>query len=132
MPRPHVGRWWFALLHVLYFTGIRVGTALQLKWDMLDLRSDGAWLLIPGRIVDKTHKPLQKFLHPAALAAIQAIRTSEPRILAWPHHECYLANRHDKLQLLAGIRADRTRNDPATAAIARHRPRWRAGRGGGV
>ncbi len=96
-------RWWIALLQVLYFTGVRIGTALKLEWPMVSTRADGHWLVIPGAIIDKTGKPLEKYLHDDAFAAIEQLRTEASRVLLWPHCRRYLSTIHDDLQALAGI-----------------------------
>jgi integrase len=47
-----------------------------------------------------------KFLHPDAAAAIEALRPlacTSGLILPWPHHIDHLANRHARLQRLAGL-----------------------------
>lgn len=103
MPTAQARRWWLALVHVLYFTGIRIGTALKLEWRMVQQRSDGEWLVIPGSIIDKTHKPLEKYLHHEAFVAISAIRSDASLVLSWPHCRRYLATIHENLQSLAGV-----------------------------
>jgi integrase len=95
--------WWHAFVVVLFYTGLRSGTVLKLAYSMLDAREDGHWLVIPGSIVDKTEKPLEKFLHPAAVHAVDRIRTSAGLMFPWPHWRRHIKDRHDYLQQLAGI-----------------------------
>lgn len=106
MPAAVASRWWLALISVLYFTGVRIGTALKLEWWMVQSRVDGHWLSIPGSIIDKTHKPLEKFLTAEAFVALAALRTDQEKLmLPWPHCRRYLSTMHeDVLQgTLCGI-----------------------------
>lgn len=107
LPASATRRFWYALIVVLYYTGLRLGTVLKLEFSMVERRRDGNWLAVPARIVEKTSKPVDKFLHPEALAAIQLMRgIAKPGaklIFAWPHWKRHLNNRHDYLQRLARI-----------------------------
>jgi len=105
---------WFGFIMILFYTGLRTGTVLKLRWDMIaDQSSDGQpgvdggrWLIVPGSIVDKTSKPLDKFFHPAAHAAIERLRGNcQPGdlIIPWPHWRRHINDRHEYLQRLAGL-----------------------------
>lgn len=109
--------WWQGLLLVLYYTGLRTGTVRKLRWSMIAERSSagvrapfgGAWLIVPGEIVDKTDKPLDKFLHPIPLRIVERLNDAwrepppDPLLFPWPHCVRHLGRRHDRLQHLAGI-----------------------------
>ena len=99
------GDWWLAYLSLKFFAGLRDGTVLQLTHRMVVQRGEDDWLDIPGKIV-KTEQPLKRLLHPAAAAAIRAVRGSrgvDDTIVPWPHDRRHLRARHERLQLLAGI-----------------------------
>jgi integrase len=112
-------KWWFALVVLLFYTGLRLGTVLALGRSMLAYhdaesgRFPGWYIGVPGTIVEKTGKPLEKFLHPTAHAAIEALaRPARKGIflvkrtageLALPHCRRYLIDRHEELQRLAGV-----------------------------
>jgi len=72
--------WWRALVRFLYNTGLRIGTAMGLRWDMIE----GDWIVIPPEIM-KTHAGKRHPLNKSARAAIEAIRTPDPRIFPHPY-----------------------------------------------
>lgn len=99
-------RWWRAFCLVLFYTGLRVGTVLKLKRSMIEVGEDGkAWLQIPGSIT-KTGKPVRKFLHPVAAKVIHSLGHGE-QIFPWKYWRRHLANRHKRLQQLAGFPRER-------------------------
>lgn len=110
------GDWWRALVLVLYSTGVRIGTARRLEWNMVEERADGWWLKIPKRIVPKTHKPIAIPLTSETHAALLRLkRSGQAAVFVWPHCLRHLATCHDRLQQLAGL-----------ARAARHSPQaWR-------
>jgi integrase len=64
-----------ALVSLLYYTGLRIGTVLELRWDHLRLEADEkSWLDVPGELVTKTGKGLSKYLRAEALAACERLR----------------------------------------------------------
>jgi len=107
--------WWWALLCLLYYTGLRIGTVLQLRWSMVEERDDGFWLNVPAAVVQKTHKGLEKYLRAEAYAALVELReallaggTGKERsaselLLPWPYCYGQLTERHELLQTLAGV-----------------------------
>lgn len=102
-------RWWRAFLMVLYYTGLRVGTVLKLRWTMISTldEGEGKCLRMPAAVVEKTHKPLVKFLHPQAVEAVQAIHGDRELVFPWPHWQRHIADRHELLQREAGFPEDR-------------------------
>jgi len=111
------GDWWQAVVLVLFYTGLRIGTVLELRRSMLarDDRYPGPYLKIPGELIDeggetkkvvKTRNDVDKYLHPLAWQAIQRLATPD-RIFPWPHCRRHLIDRHEHLQRLAGIAADK-------------------------
>lgn len=110
-------KWWSALVHLLYFTGLRVGTILQLEWSMLKSQAGPQgelhWLDVPARIVEKTGKPLRKPLHADCVAALAEIRGPRDLVLPWPHHRRHLQTMHAKLQTLAGLPGERIQSPHA-------------------
>jgi len=100
-------KFWRGLVLTLFYTGLRIGTVKQLEFSMIQRRRDGYWLEVPGEIVDKTEKPLEKFLHPCAVDAIDALRTDRQLIFPWPHNARHLATCHDRLQEIAGMTGKR-------------------------
>lgn len=124
---PHVpgiqsSAWWLAYLSLKFYAGLRDGTVLALTHRMVAPRGGSGpfsppgvpaagddWLEIPGEIV-KTEQPLTRLLHPAAAAAIIAVRGArgpDDLIVPWPHHRRHLRARHERLQQLAGLASDR-------------------------
>lgn len=102
-PRFSCGTYWYALLCVWYYTGFRYATVLGLRWSMIEFRKGSFWLRVPSSSVTKTGKGRRKFLHPEAVAAIEAIRTSDPQIFPCPYGKKWHDKRHLELQRLAGI-----------------------------
>lgn len=100
------GLWWRAFLSLLFYTGLRVGSVLALRWEHVEEREDGLWLDVPEALVEKTHKWKEMPLHAEAASACDALRTwSEGRLLPlWPHHRRTLGDHHALLQRKARIR----------------------------
>ena len=96
--------WWKAFIATLYYTGLRSGTVLNLEWSMLKVADRGAYLEIPADAVTKTRKWRNEFLHPSALAMLEAIRVpGESKMLPFPFTYTHLAKRHDELLAMAGV-----------------------------
>lgn len=74
--------WWRALLRFLYNTGLRLGTAVEITWSMID----GHWLEVPGDAI-KGKQPRAFWLNDVALRAIKTIRTDHPRVFPWPDED---------------------------------------------
>lgn len=74
------GTWWRALIACLYYSGLRIGAAMQLEWTMLD----GDYLVIPARVM-KQRKGKRQFLHAEAREAIERLRGGQELIFAYPN-----------------------------------------------
>lgn len=101
-PTTPAADWWKALILTLYYTGLRIGTVLQLERNMVEERDGATWLNVPGAIVNKTHKGQDKFLHPLALKALNRLETAG-LLLPWPWGYEVLARHNNNLQAQAGI-----------------------------
>ena len=75
--------WWRAYIAVLFYTGIRAGTALRLRWSMFVEREDGWWLEVPNEAVTKTSKGLDRGLHPRVVQLLMKIRGHNDFIFPW-------------------------------------------------
>ncbi len=103
LPGVPASDWWRALISLLYYTGLRTGTALRLEWTMVKERQDGWCIEVPAGIV-KTRKWVDQFLHPAAYGALEKIRQpGVSLLLPWPFHYRTFTKQHYELQRLAGI-----------------------------
>jgi integrase len=107
-PAAPPGLWWAAMIAALYYTGLRSGTLLLIRWRMLVVRRDGAWLSLPEEVVPKTHKSREKFLHPSAHSALLAMKASmeskpSTLIFDWQRSYSHFVDCHERLQKLAGI-----------------------------
>lgn len=79
------GDWWFALILTAYCTGIRLEQLMLLDYSMLHVDGADAELIMPEGIC-KRGVGQRLFLHPAARAAIDKIRTGcRPEIFYWPN-----------------------------------------------
>ncbi len=96
--------WWRALLLTLFYTGLRVGTVLELRFKDLAARGDEPWLEVPEDAVHKTHKWTDIYLRREAALSIEAIRTDRPRIFEWPHCHKRLSILHETLMERAGVK----------------------------
>jgi integrase len=97
--------WWTALILFIYNTGLRIGTALKLRWSMLV----GNFLTIDGSIY-KGGDGRQFTLSDRALEAIRPLRELQsdyPKIFPWPYSESYLEKVRQKI--LKGSSIDETR-----------------------
>lgn len=91
-----------AFCSLLYYTGIRSGTALGLEWSHVRIEGREVWLDIPSELVHKTHKGISKFVHRALLRDLQRARCGS-RLIPWPYSYTHLDDQHDRLQELAGV-----------------------------
>jgi integrase len=106
--------WWKALIAVACYTGLRIGTLMQIEFDHID--NDG-WLIVPAEIIKGQKRGLRQFLHPEARKAIEAIRTHRRLIFEWPHGRPWPANTRKRslnrilhrMMTAAGIPAERQR-----------------------
>ena len=100
IPTCQLGELMQAYLLVLYYTGLRTGTVLKLRWRHVRRTKRGAFLRIPARLVTKTHKGMRKYLHPEALAALERIHqlTGSTRLLPFPFSYSWLSQLHERIQ----------------------------------
>jgi integrase len=100
--------WWRALVRCLYNTGLRIGSALKLRREWISpaplTGANGerwGFATIPGDSY-KGGRPHIVYLPPAALQAIQAIRTPAT-IFPWLHTPKHLQEARRELLAMAGI-----------------------------
>lgn len=104
---PDAPAWWRALVSVMFYTGLRIGTVLRLEWSMIEEDEDGFWFKVPGRIVHKTKKASVKALRLDCLELLHRLPRggdATSRIFTWNHSLTHLRDRHDRLQKLAGVK----------------------------
>lgn len=105
--------WWQAVLCVMFYLGVRSGTALQLDWSHLVDEEGTLYADIPAAIVEKTGKPLKRPLHARLIAALTRL-AGQPLaaligagrtgcVLPFPHCYEHFSALHQRLQLAAGI-----------------------------
>lgn len=99
--------WWSALIIYIYNVGIRINTALQIRWEM-HRRDDRQrlWLHVPPGII-KQHRGEKFYVNIAAAEAMESIRSQRELIFPWPHHRRYLDTVRVKLLTAAGIPPER-------------------------
>lgn len=74
-------QWWRALIVLLYYTGLRIGTAMRLEWSMVQ----GEWLVAPPRI-KKRRKGKKQFLPQEVRDMIEPLRRGvSPLIFYYPN-----------------------------------------------
>jgi integrase len=99
--------WWRALIRVIYYTGLRIGSALAARYSWIVQREGDCWLEMPAQAMKaKRAEPI--CLKAAAVAALDSIRRpGRDLIFAWPwppsgsHRALY--QECERLQDLAGI-----------------------------
>lgn len=104
-------QWWIGLVWWNYNVGTRIGTTLQLRWEMLR----GDTLHVPATIevdgvtikVLKGSNDQQFHVNPETRRVVEAIRTDDPRIFPWPHCISYLHTIRRQLLAAAGIPKER-------------------------
>lgn len=101
--------WWLAFIACLFYTALRVGTVLLLRWRHLVRDEEGIyWLDVPAEIVHKTEKPTRIQVHGLLLEALLAIRgdrSDDDLIFPLPVCRRYLRELHIRIQQLAKIPA---------------------------
>ena len=103
--------WWRALLRVIYYTGLRIGSALKIRYSWIAEREGSRWLEMPGRAM-KAKRPEPICLTDRTMAALESIRRpGRDVIFDWPwpasgsHQQLY--RECERLQELAGIPPER-------------------------
>lgn len=75
--------WWRSLFTFLYNTGLRIGSAIQAEWSMVDCDKPG-WISIPAAIYKGGKVGHQIYLNRWARAAIDAVRRpGQSRLFPW-------------------------------------------------
>ncbi|MDD4888304.1 MAG: tyrosine-type recombinase/integrase [Phycisphaerae bacterium] len=99
--------WWLGLIVYIYNVGIRIGSALAIRYAWHSTDPEGRhWLKIPYGAI-KGHKALKLYVSAEAWEAIQAIRTDRELVFPWPHCRRHLDTIREQLLEKAGIPADR-------------------------
>jgi integrase len=94
--------WWSALYRFLFWTGLRIKSAMAARRQWIRREEKLTWLEVPAEFY-KGGRPEVIWLHPAALAAIDSLATSD-RIFPWPHSmPKHLQTAHKRLLRAAGI-----------------------------
>lgn len=96
--------WWLSLHSFLWDTGLRIGAALQVRFDQVDF--DRSLVLIQAE-QQKDHEDKWFRLHLDTITLLKAIRTHRDVIFAWPHSAPVLWHRYRRILLDAGLPAGR-------------------------
>jgi integrase len=83
---PHwlpVELWWRLRLGLLFYTGLRMGTIVQLRWSHVggNLEAGEAWLKVPKEII-KTRKKIEMPLHAQLVELLLQVRRNRPSDVA--------------------------------------------------
>jgi integrase len=103
--------WWRAIIRVIYYTGLRIGSALAARYSWIAEKDGDRWLNMPGRSMKaKRSEPI--CLTARTMEALDSIRRpGRDVIFAWPWAPCGsrqpLYRECDRLLGLAGIPAER-------------------------
>jgi integrase len=103
--------WWRALLVTLYYTALRIGTALAARYSWIERDGLDSWLNVPGEAM-KAQRPEPICLKPPVMAALESIRRPGCDVAfrwPWPPSGSRQALYREKNRLLdlAGIAAER-------------------------
>ena len=98
---------WVARLAVLFYTGLRIGSAAALTTENVTIRGGRPWLVVDGDDV-KTGNALAVPLHAEAAEALERLRAAAAvpnggKFFEYRHPRT-LARQHDALQVAAGLR----------------------------
>lgn len=107
-------QWWKVRLALLYYTGLRSGTVVDVCWKHYErigggVGGDSAWLNVPAGLVRKTSKPIRLALHPEAVELIEQLpgpRVPTERILPLACCYRYFIGLHEQAQQRAGLPAE--------------------------
>jgi integrase len=103
------GIWWENLLTFIYNTGIRIGSALQIRWSWIDFETQT--LILQKEIGIKTLYEI--YLNDEAINSLKKIRNvsqntqPEDRVFKWSMNRRTLYSKAKKQQTLAGIPKER-------------------------
>jgi integrase len=97
--------WWKARIALLYFTGLRRGTAMALRWRHVERDGDRWWINVPGSLVPKTGKATRIAAHPQLIAVLKRMhwQRGENHLLTPEVDIDHFAGLHYELQRKAGI-----------------------------
>jgi integrase len=133
------GLWWECLITLIYNTGIRIGSALQMKWAWVDFESR----IIQIQKENGVKTTYDIYLNDEALEALNTLfrisekKSTEDRVFAWSMNKKTFYEHAKKQQKLAGILKERqfkfhairkhfgstiARENPAAAAQALGHP----------
>ncbi len=103
--------WWRALIRVIYYTGLRIGTALAARYSWIVEKEGDRWLDVPVEAM-KAQRAEAICLKPQTMAALESLRRpGRDVIFAWAfpasgsHQQLY--QECERLQELAGIPPER-------------------------
>ncbi len=91
--------WWKALIATLWLSGMRIGAALALRWEDVDL--DTGWIMSRARN-NKSKKDQRVFIGKAA-ELLRKIKGFDSRVFPWDLDQTALYTHFGKLQRAAGI-----------------------------
>lgn len=94
------GDWWRALLVLLFMTGWRIGQAMALKWEDVDLEAGTAKTQAED---NKGKRDAIIGIHPMVVEHLRKIRGFYPAVFPWLQNERELWNVFHKIQEAAGI-----------------------------
>ncbi|MGA2256083.1 MAG: tyrosine-type recombinase/integrase [Thermoguttaceae bacterium] len=92
--------WWRAILLVAYNTQLRRRTLFEMGMQEIDWPNHR--IILPAERL-KSGRPMIVHLNPAALAALQEIRTDRELVFPWPFHQRYFDACFHRLQEASGI-----------------------------
>lgn len=112
-PRPSLrpGDWWRSLLLTAYYTGLRCGTLLELRWEWLITDELGDWLRIPAEAMKGKRRGHWAAVPPVLRSQLDALRKLTGRgamLFPWPHGESYFHQTRRVLWSLAELPAERS------------------------
>lgn len=98
--------WWQALIIVIYNTGLRIGSALELRYEWIRLDgANGGWAAIAPDAIKREHGrdvPLNSYV----LEALSLIRTSRELVFPWDCGRRHLDEVFQAIKRAAGLVPD--------------------------
>lgn len=93
--------WWRALLLLLWDSGERIGAAMAIRWQDVDLVN--GWLHVPAEVRKGGSRDRVYKLSPETVAAMRAIKKSPGLCFPWPYCKTYLWTRMGIICERAGL-----------------------------